>query len=92
MIKRRYIEEIVLFIGMVGLLLIFQPYSLLGYTIGWILMLSSTLIFVIFTLIPENIDVNNGLLKYFIKTLIIVVLIIIAFITISIWLTPRLIG
>jgi len=91
-IKRRYIEEIVLFIGMVGLLLIFQPYSLLGYTIGWILMLSSTLIFVIFTLIPENIDVNNGLLKYFIKTLIIVVLIIIAFITISIWLTPRLIG
>jgi hypothetical protein len=91
-IKRRYIEEIVLFIGMVGLLLIFQPFSLLGYTIGWILMLSSTLIFVIFTLIPENIDVNNGLLKYFIKTLIIVVLIIIAFITISIWLTPRLIG
>ena len=92
MIKRRYIEEIVLFIGMVGLLLIFQPYSLLGYTIGWILILSSTLIFVIFTLTPENIDVNNGLLKYFIKTLIIVVLIIIAFITISIWLTPRLIG
>lgn len=92
MIKRRYIEEIVLFIGMVGLLLIFQPYSLLGYTIGWILMLSSTLIFVIFTLIPENIDVNNGLLKYFIKTLIIVVFIIIAFITISIWLTPHLIG
>jgi hypothetical protein len=91
-IKRRYIEEIVLFIGMVGLLLIFQPYSLLGYTIGWILILSSTLIFVIFTLIPENIDVNNGLLKYFIKTLIIVVFIIIAFITISIWLTPRLIG
>jgi hypothetical protein len=91
-IKRRYIEEIVLFIGMVGLLLIFQPYSLLGYTIGWILMLSSTLIFVIFTLIPENIDVNNGLLKYFIKTLIIVVFIIIAFITISIWLTPHLIG
>jgi hypothetical protein len=91
-IKRRYIEEIVLFIGMVGLLLIFQPYSLLGYTIGWILMLSSTLIFVIFTLIPENIDVNNGLLKYFIKTLIIVVLIIIAFIMISIWLTPHLVG
>ena len=92
MIKRRYIEEIVLFIGMVGLLLIFQPYSLLGYTIGWILMLSSTLIFVIFTLIPENIDVNNGLLKYFIKTLIIVVFIIIAFIMISIWLTPHLVG
>jgi hypothetical protein len=91
-IKRRYIEEIVLFIGMVGLLLIFQPYSLLGYTIGWILILSSTLIFVIFTLIPENIDVNNGLLKYFIKILIIVVFIIIAFITISIWLTPHLIG
>jgi len=91
-IKRRYIEEIVLFIGMVGLLLIFQPYSLLGYTIGWILMLSSTLIFVIFTLIPENIDVNNGLLKYFIKTLIIVVFIIIAFIMISIWLTPHLVG
>jgi hypothetical protein len=91
-IKRRYIEEIVLFIGMVGLLLIFQPFSLLGYTIGWILILSSTLIFVIFTLIPENIDVNNGLLKYFIKILIIVVFIIIAFITISIWLTPHLIG
>lgn len=92
MIKRRYIEEIVLFIGMVGLLLIFQPFSLLGYTIGWILILSSTLIFVIFTLTPENIDVNNGLLKYFIKILIIVVFIIIAFITISIWLTPHLIG
>jgi hypothetical protein len=91
-IKRRYIEEIVLFIGMVGLLLIFQPYNLLGYTIGWILILSSTLIFVIFTLIPENIDVNNGLLKHFIKTLIIVVFIIIAFITISIWLTPHLVG
>jgi hypothetical protein len=91
-IKRRYIEEIVLFIGMVGLLLIFQPYSLLGYTIGWILMLSSTLIFVIFTLIPENIDVNNGLLKYFIKKLIIVVFIVIAFIMISIWLTPHLVG
>jgi hypothetical protein len=91
-IKRRYIEEIVLFIGMVGLLLIFQPYSLLGYTIGWILILSSTLIFVIFTLIPENIDVNNGLLKYFVKTLIIVVFIIIAFIMISIWLTPHLVG
>jgi hypothetical protein len=91
-IKRRYIEEIVLFIGMVGLLLIFQPFSLLGYTIGWILILSSTLIFVIFTLTPENIDVNNGLLKYFIKILIIVVFIIIAFITISIWLTPHLIG
>lgn len=92
MIKRRYIEEIVLFIGMVGLLLVFQPYSLLGYTIGWVLMLSSTLIFVIFTLIPENIDVNSGLLKYFIKTLIIVVFIVIAFIMISIWLTPHLVG
>jgi hypothetical protein len=91
-IKRRYIEEIVLFIGMVGLLLVFQPYSLLGYTIGWVLMLSSTLIFVIFTLIPENIDVNSGLLKYFIKTLIIVVFIVIAFIMISIWLTPHLVG
>jgi hypothetical protein len=91
-IKRRYIEEIVLFIGMVGLLLVFQPYSLLGYTIGWVLMLSSTLIFVIFKLIPENIDVNSGLLKYFIKTLIIVVFIVIAFIMISIWLTPHLVG
>jgi hypothetical protein len=91
-IKRRYIEEIVLFIGMVGLLLVFQPYSLLGYTIGWVLMLSSALIFVIFTLIPENIDVNSGLLKYFIKTLIIVVFIVIAFIMISIWLTPHLVG
>ena len=92
MIRRRHIEEIILFIGILGLLLIFQPFSLLGYTAGWILILSSTLIYVIFTLIPRNIDISNGLPKYFARTLIIVILIVTTFVMMSIWLTPQLVG
>lgn len=92
MIRRKHIEEIILFIGILGLLLIFQPFSLLGYTVGWILILSSTLIYVIFTLIPRNIDMINGLPKYFVRTLIIVILIVTTFVMLSIWLTPHLVG
>jgi len=91
-IRRKHIEEIILFIGILGLLLIFQPFSLLGYTVGWILILSSTLIYVIFTLIPRNIDMINGLPKYFVRTLIIVILIVTTFVMLSIWLTPHLVG
>jgi len=91
-IRRRHIEEIILFIGILGLLLIFQPFSLLGYTAGWILILSSTLIYVIFTLIPRNIDISNGLPKYFVRILIIVILIVTTFVMMSIWLTPQLVG
>jgi hypothetical protein len=83
-IRRKHIERIALITGFIGLILIFQPFSLLGYLIDWILILFSTPTYVIFTLIPRNINIGYRLPKYFVKTLIIVVLVVVVFVVTSI--------
>lgn len=88
-VKRRTIEELLIFLGIIGLILTFQPFSILGYTIGWILLLSCTLTYVIFTLIPHGTSSGRRLVKAFIKTLLIVLAVVISFIVLSILLTPH---
>lgn len=88
-VKRRTIEELLIFLGIIGLVLTFQPFSILGYTIGWIILLSCTLTYVIFTLIPHGASSGRRLVKVFIKTLLIVLAVVISFIVLSILLTPH---
>lgn len=88
-VKRKTIEELLIIAGIIGLVLTFQPFNIIGYTIGWIILLSCTLTYVIFTLIPHSTSSKRGLLKVFIKTLLIVLAIVISFVVLSILLTPH---
>ncbi len=88
-VKRRTIEELLIILGIIGLVLTFQPFNILGYTIGWIMLLSCTLTYVIFTLIPRGASSGRRLVKAFIKTLLIVLAVVASFIVLSILLTPH---
>ncbi len=88
-VKRKTIEELLIILGIIGLVLTFQPFNILGYTIGWIMLLSCTLTYVIFTLIPRSATSGRELVKIFIKTLLIVLAIVVSFIVVSILLTPN---
>ncbi|MEM2021906.1 MAG: hypothetical protein QXP80_06745 [Zestosphaera sp.] len=91
MFKRRLVEEALLVVGIIGLLLIFQPFSIVGYTAGWVLVMSCTLIYVVFTLVPQDSQSGKGLAKLFVKTLLTILFIIILFTLFSIWLTPNIV-
>lgn len=84
---KRVVEEVLIALGILGLLLIFQPFSILGYSVGWIILLNSTLVYVVFTLIPRS-PTPGKLVKSLVKTLVIVVVIVVLFIALSIFLTP----
>ncbi|MEM0001570.1 MAG: hypothetical protein QXZ41_08055 [Ignisphaera sp.] len=89
-LNRRLVEEITISIGILGLIFVFQPFNNLLYAFGWILLMVSTFSYVIFTLIPR--DLNGKLLiKSYFKTLFIVLLVVIAFTVLSILLIPVLI-
>lgn len=89
-ISRRSIEEALIILGIAGLIMVFQPISSGLYSLGWILLMICTFSYVIFTLIPQDLE-GGGLIKKYLKTLIIVFVIVVAFAVLSISLIPVLI-
>jgi hypothetical protein len=90
-LTRRFIEELLIILGLISLLLIFQPVEKTMYTIGWGIILFSTLAYVIFTLIPSQTPSAKNLVKNYFKTLLIVLIVVLGFLLISIMLTPYLV-
>ncbi|ADG91395.1 hypothetical protein [Thermosphaera aggregans] len=90
-LTRRFIEELLIILGLISLLLIFQPVEKTMYTIGWGIILFSTLAYVIFTLIPSQTTSAKNLVKNYFKTLLIVLIVVLGFLLISIMLTPYLV-
>ncbi|WP_448579043.1 hypothetical protein [Thermosphaera sp.] len=90
-VTRRFIEELLIILGLISLLLIFQPVERTMYTIGWGILLFSTLSYVIFTLTPSQIASTKDLVKNYFKTLLIVLIVVLGFLLISIMLTPYLV-
>ena len=89
-ISRRFIEELLIVIGVAGLLMVFQSFNRMLYTIGWVLLMASTFGYVIFTLVPPDMK-GVELVKNYLKTLIIVTVIVVSFVILSITLIPILI-
>ncbi|MGB9827705.1 MAG: hypothetical protein ACPLSM_04225 [Thermosphaera sp.] len=90
-VNRRLIEELLIIMGLISLILIFQPLDRTLYTIGWSIILVSTLGYVIFTLIPSHTTAPRELIKNYFKTLVIVLMVVLGFLLISIILTPHLV-
>lgn len=89
-LNRRLIEELLIAVGISGLFLVFQPFNNGLYAVGWVLLMFSTFGYVIFTLVPSDLN-GKQLVKYYFKTLFIVLLIVMAFTILSISLIPILI-
>ncbi len=90
-LTRKFIEELLIILGLISLLLIFQPVEKTMYTIGWGIILFSTLAYVIFTLIPSQTASTKNLVKNYFKTLLVVLIVVLGFLLISIMLTPYLV-
>lgn len=89
-LNRRFVEESLILIGIMGLILVFQPLNNMLYAIGWTLLMASTFGYVIFTLIPRDLN-GKSLIKNYFRTLFIVALVVIGFTALSILLIPILI-
>ncbi len=89
-LNRRLIEEIVIITGIIGLILVFQPFSVEVYMLGWILLITTTLLYVTFTLVPSH-SSGRSLIKRYMTNLLIIMIIILMFVLLSILLTPHLV-
>ncbi len=87
-ISRKISEELLILLGLVGIVLIFQPFHREAYTIGWVLLLLSTLLYIPFTLIPPD---KEKVFKEYLKITAIILIIVTVFVIISISLTPYLV-
>lgn len=90
-LTRRIIEELLILLGLLALIFIFQPFNLIIYTVGWIMILICTLVYVILTLIPSHANSRKELFKMVFRTLVIVVGVVLVFLIVSIALTPYLV-
>ncbi len=88
--NRRLIEEIVIITGIIGLILVFQPFSVEVYMLGWILLITMTLLYVTFTLVPSY-SSGQRLIKKYMTNLLIIMIIVLTFVLLSILLTPYLV-
>ncbi|MEM0506845.1 MAG: hypothetical protein QXY95_05715 [Thermosphaera sp.] len=90
-LTRRIIEEFLILLGLLALIFIFQPFSLIIYTVGWMMILICTLVYVILTLVPSHVNSRKELFKMYFRTLVIVVGVVLVFLVVSIALTPYLV-
>jgi len=88
--NRENYEQILLLLGVLGLMMIFIPISIVVYTIGWIILMATTLLYVASTLVAPHYRGIRYVYRYAIMMAVIVVIVAI-FTLITIYIAPQLV-
>jgi len=88
--NREKYEQILLLLGVLGLIMIFIPISIVVYTIGWTILMVTTLLYVVSTLVAPHYRGVKYVYRYTIM-LAVVVVIVATFTLITIYIAPQLV-
>ncbi|RLG72791.1 MAG: hypothetical protein DRO23_09910 [Thermoprotei archaeon] len=88
---RKILEEFLILLGIIGIILVLQPFSVTLYTLGWYLVFFATLAYIIFTIVPSEIHSAKSLAINYVKVLSIIIVIVLLFIVFSILIIPHII-
>jgi len=87
--RDRY-EHMLLVAGLAGLLMVFIPVNTAIYTVGWIILMATTLLYVASTLIPPEYRGLRYVYRYAVA-LVIILIVVATFIVVTIYLAPQLV-